>query len=272
MKQHLSNLENKILTDIKSGRLKLRSRYIFLVEKFSLGSIFILSLILIVFFLNLVLFYIRATGNLEYLSFGIDGLSAFLESFPYLLVISLIIFILIIGYFIKKNNLVYKLPFKYTALILLFIIILGSSALAYTDIANSLEQHVYKSEENIPFLKSFFNCSHHANNRGVMGIIQEVKPDELYIKTPHGFLTINLSEYQIQQDFKVGQFIMAIGTRNKNFFIAKRVRIANQDNLPVINRHIRHRFYNLNKNSTTTSNGINFDSCSLNQPQHHGCY
>ncbi len=269
MKQRLSNLENKILTDIKSGRLKLRSKYIFLVERFSLGSVFILSLILIILFLNLVLFYIRATGNLAYLSFGIDGLAAFLESFPYLLVISLIILILLIGYFIKKNNLVYKLPFKYTVLFLLFIVILASSALAYTNIADKLEQQVYKSETNIPFLKSFFNCGHHSNNRGVVGVIQEIRPNELYIKSPHGFIIINFSKYQIQQDFKVGQFVMAIGIKNKNFFMAKRIRVINQEDLPVINRHIHRHFYNLNQNSTSTLNNINFDNCST---QHYNCH
>jgi len=228
-------------------------------------------LLLAVVFFSLVLFYIRASGNLEYLSFGIDGLAAFLESFPYLLVISLTVFILIVGYLIKKNNLVYKLPFKYTALLLLITVFFVGSVLAYTDITNKLEQQVYQSEERMPFLKSFFNCGHHSNNRGVVGIIQEINIDELLVKTPRGLLTIDLPNNNLEYDFKVGQLIMAIGKRNENSFMTQRIRIVSQDNLPIINRNIHHRFRDSNLNATTTLRQLNSTNCGFRQFQHKNC-
>ena len=72
------NIEDKVMSEINSGRVKLRSKYIFLAEKLGIGSAFALSALLGVLFFTLVLYYLRASDNLRYLSFGSRGLFAFL--------------------------------------------------------------------------------------------------------------------------------------------------------------------------------------------------
>jgi len=282
MSQSKLNLENKILADIKSGRLKLRSKYIFWAEKFGVGGAFVLSLILAIIFFNLALFYMRATDNLEYLSFGVNGLLAFLESFPYLLVVSLIIFVLLTGYLITKSGLTYKQPFKYIALILLLFIILSGSALAYTNIAEKIEQQVYSSKAVAPFLKPFFNRSQYLNNRGVAGMIQEIEENNLVIQTPQGLLNVNLAESDYEQPFAVSQFIMAIGEKQGNNFITHKIRVIDQDALPMLKRGIHHRFNMVNDNYQNSINlPINppkmlpnkkcLDDCALIIPPHKNC-
>ena len=90
-----NKIEEKVMAEIKSGKVKLRSRYVFLAEKLGIGSAFIFSVFLAVLFFTLVLFYLQASDNLGYLSFGSRGMFAFLETFPYLLVATLIICVFI---------------------------------------------------------------------------------------------------------------------------------------------------------------------------------
>ena len=98
------NLEDKVMESIKGGNVKLRSRYLFLAEKLGLGSALVLTILLAVLFFSLVLFYLQATDNLWYLSFGSRGIYAFLESFPYFLVVALVILILLSDWILKKSG------------------------------------------------------------------------------------------------------------------------------------------------------------------------
>jgi hypothetical protein len=95
-------LENSIMGKIKSGQVKLKSKYIFWAEKLGLGTAFALTVILSILFFNLILFYLKETDNLKYLSFGKFGIFAFLESFPYLLVVVFIVLIVLAGCFIQE--------------------------------------------------------------------------------------------------------------------------------------------------------------------------
>ena len=46
------NLEDKVMSEIKSGRVKLRSKYIFLAEKLGVGSVLVFTILLAVLFLT----------------------------------------------------------------------------------------------------------------------------------------------------------------------------------------------------------------------------
>jgi preprotein translocase subunit SecG len=104
------DLEKNIMDKIKTGQVKLKSKYVFLAEKLGLGTAFTLSTVLSILLFNLTLFYMKETDNLQYLSFGKRGILAFLESFPYMLVVSFIILILLAGYLISKSEAGYKKP------------------------------------------------------------------------------------------------------------------------------------------------------------------
>lgn len=267
---NFKKFENKVMSEIKSGRVKLRSKYIFLAEKFGLNSALILSTVLAILFFSLVLFYIRATDNLEYLSFGKDGILAFLESFPYLLVVSFILLLLITGYLITKTEWSHKKPFKYFVIGLITLVLIIGSVIAYVGIAEQIEYQIFDNRMPGIFFKPFIGRMMGPHGRGVAGKVYEVNNDYLILETMHGFEKISLFKLSCQKttckdQFEVNQFIIAIGKRADNIFVVDKIRITSEDNFsPIIKRRIHRRFdsffnNHLDGTQSLPPNLLNFD-------------
>lgn len=259
MKDNNSNfkeLENKVMSDIKSGKVKLRSKYVFLAKKLGLNSGIVLTIILSILFFSLALFYMRTTDNLGYLSFGKDGILAFLESFPYLLVISLILFLFVAGYLITKTEWSYKKPFKYFALSLIISVLFAGGVLAYTNLAEDIGEQAFTGRGPGSIFKPFLQRGIKMRGRGMTGKINEVGINYLFIETPHGMQYVDLSNLEIptDQELQEGQFIIAIGKRENNIFIADKMQIADEGKSPpMIRRGINRCF------------GENSDDCYFKQ-------
>ena len=246
MKKNNDTIETKIMDQIQCGKVKLRSRYLFWAENFGLRSIFILSILSGVLAFTLVLFYLRATDNLLYLSFGKFGIYAFLESFPYLLVIGFIFFIFFVGYIIKKSDLFYTFPFGYSSVSLLCVMVIAGAALAYTHIPEFIEEEGYRSQVREEFMRPFFHNNFFGRNHGIIGEIRELQESAIIVQTPDGIARIDYfrvpSIGEISSAFEVGKFVIIVGEREGDVFHAQVIQLIDKDKVPMIHRRIRHRF------------------------------
>lgn len=240
-----NKLENSIMERIKTGQVKLRSKYIFIAEKIGLGTALALSTILAILFFNLILFYMKETDNLKYLSFGRFGIFAFLETFPYALVIGFILLIVLSGYLLTKGDDSYKKPFGYTAIGLIVIIMIFGGILTYTNIAKAIEWEAHMDHQSIGMIfRPLINTGPDMRSRGISGMVFEAGGNYLILKTPAGLRNVNLEEIgandlpQIEKD----QFVIAVGNNEGNDFIAQKIRIINRDEVPSIERGINFRF------------------------------
>ncbi|MFA6547869.1 MAG: hypothetical protein WCT11_02910 [Candidatus Magasanikbacteria bacterium] len=239
-----NQIEKKVMAEIKSGRVQLRSKYIFLAEKLGLRSALVLTVLLAVLFFNLVLFYLKASDNLAYLSFGNSGVFAFLESFPYLLVVSLIVLGLLAGFIIKKIDFNYKKPFGYLAVGLVGFIIVGGIILAYTNVAENIEKDTFESRPGGFLFKPFLAHGLEARNRGIVGRIVEFGDGYITIQTPQALEKIILTDNSVlpPQPISPGMFVMAIGVRNGKDFTVSKLQIINPEEMPMIQRGVHRRF------------------------------
>lgn len=256
MNQEKNKIENAVMNKITSGKVHLRSKYIFLAEKLGMGSAFILTALLAVLFFNLVFFYLRSSDNLAYLSFGSQGFLAFLESFPYLLVIFLILFIFVAGWIIKKSEVTYKKPFIYLALGLVGTIVIGGLILTYTGVSENIEKQTFESESAGFFFKPFLKFALEAHQRGVVGRIVEVGTGYIKVQTPRSEEKIILTnDTQLPTDkLTEGLFVVAIGSRDDGDFTASKLRLINEQDMQMIRRGIHRRFGQFQpKHSTNNS-------------------
>jgi len=237
-------LEKKVMEEIKSGRVKLRSRYVFLAEKLGLGSALVLSVILAVLFFNLVLFYLKASGGLGYLSFGSIGVFAFLESFPYFLVITFIIFIVLAAVLIKKSELIYKKPFGYVAMGLILLIFFSGGILTFTNVAQRIENASYRRHPAGAFFRPFLHRDLGGEQRGIMGRVVEVGTDYITVETPFGIkkMDIQNARFPMHESFRPGIFIKAVGDNNDDFFKARDIRPIKEDEAMMIRRGVGEKF------------------------------
>lgn len=231
MNEHHTDIQQKVMADIQSGRVKLRSRLMFVAEKLGLGSAVVLSIFVAVLVCTLALFYLDASDALVYLNFGHSGLAAFLDSFPYMLVLILIGVILLAGYLLKKTDLVYKYSYAYVALGLLLVIVLGGASLAATTVAEKLESQ--------RFIKPLIRRTLETRSHGVVGRVLQVAPMTMLLQTPQGDLIVHLEyAYKPLPSLEPGLFIVTIGKLQPPEFWAERVRVISPNEARLLRRQV----------------------------------
>lgn len=236
-------LENSIMGKIKSGQVKLKSKYIFLAEKLGLGTAFALSVLLSILFFNLIFFYLKETDNLKYLSFGKFGIFAFLESFPYLLVVVFILLIILSGYLLTRSDVSYKKPFGYLAVGMVVLIMIFGGFLTYTNLGQNMEKQARMGNEPV---RTFFKPLTDVRNNGIAGIVFEEGDGYLIIQTPQGLRRIETKNVENIPEIEKGQFIITVGNGGEFNFTATKIKIANKEDMPAINRGIDFKFKDFN--------------------------
>lgn len=239
------NLESIVMSEIKSGRIKLRSRYIFLAEKLGLGSAFILSALLGVLFVNLALFYLKESGNLAYLSFGQRGVFAFLESFPYLLVVAVIFLLFLAGYIFKKSGFFYKNPFGVSAILIISLIVIVGAFLSFTGIGEGIEKRSFGHDPAANMLfRPIFERGLDERERSAAGRVSEIGEGYITVQTPRN--TQKILTQKLQPDkiasIAVGDLVMAVGQKTDEGFVADDLRETNPEEMRMIKRGIDRRF------------------------------
>ena len=239
------NIENKVMEEIKSGKVKLRSKYVFLAEKLGVGSAFAFSIILSILFFSLVLFYLRSSDNLLYLSFGSRGLFAFLSSFPYGLVVVCVSFLFIAGAILKKAGMVYKKPFGFVAIFLIISVILFGSVLTVTRITDRIEQRTFNERQDRHILKPLMQDGFVGNRRGgVIGRVVDIRPQYFSVQTPQGAKNILITDLErpIEGRVTFGSWVMSVGEVRGEYFVARLIKVISPDEAPLVERGVEKRF------------------------------
>jgi hypothetical protein len=237
-------LENSIMGKIKSGQIKLKSKYIFWAEKLGLGTAFALTVILSILFFNLILFYLKETDNLKYLSFGKFGVFAFLESFPYLLVIAFIILIVLAGYLLTRSDVSYKKPFGYLAIGMVALIMIIGGVLTYTNLGQRFEKEARAGNQPV---RMFLGPMTNARSNGIAGVVYESGEDYLIIQTPQGLRRVETKNIEDLPEIKKDQFVIAVGEAGEFNFIAKKIKIVDKNAMPAVDRGIDFKFGEFNR-------------------------
>lgn len=241
-KQNLK-LEEAVMAEIKSGRVKLRSRYIFLAEKLGIGSAVTFTVLLAVLFFNLLLFYLKFSDNLRYLSFGSFGLFAFLESFPFGLIVIFILLLFVTGLIIKKSGLLYQKSFGLLAVLLTLGIMCLGVVLTFTSLAEMIERASYRNHPGAMIFKPFFKPTFGNRHNGVAGRVIEIGDNYLIIQTPDFEEKLDIQAIEdMPADLDLGAFITAIGERRDDIFKVFKIRTIDPEEMPMIMRGINHQF------------------------------
>jgi len=186
-------------------------------------------------------------------------LFAFLESFPYPLIISFILLIFVAGIIIKKSGVLYKKPFGYLAIGLTVVVVFLGVILTFTGVGEMIERSTYEDRPGGIMFKPFFHPGFENRHNGVAGRIKEIGSDYVVIETPSDIQTLDLSKVEkIPEVFSTGSFITAIGNRVDGLFEVEKIRVIDPDEMPIIRRGINHQFGE--PNFLPPQFGSNFDS------------
>ena len=242
-------LEKSIMGKIKSDQVKIRSKYVFVAEKLGLGTAFALSVMLSVLLFNLILFYLKETDNLKYLSFGKFGIFAFLESFPYLLVVAFIILIVLSGYLITRSDVSYKKPFGYLAVGMVACIMVMGGVLTYANVGRIIEA---QARSGMGPARILLDPMTGVRNSGVAGIVFEEGEGYIVLQTPQGLRNVDLEGAEDVPEIQKGQFVIAVGKKEGYDFKVEKIRVFDRKDFPAVDRGIESKFGSDKKNLPET--------------------
>jgi len=254
MEDRNNNLKRNVLKQIKAGKVKLRSRYVFLAEKIALGSTFVLSVLLATLSFSLALFYLKSTDSLVYLSFGRGGLYAFLESFPYWLIITFVFLVAFLGFILRKTDFSYKKSFGVLVLSILVFVVFNGTVIAYSNVSEKIDRKINNGDVVGSIFRPFINKPFKIKNNGIVGRVVEIKEDKMRLEMPYGSEDVLLSSC-INCDTKIneGDFIVGIGKRTSKGFVVLEARVINPDRMPILRKRTNSRFGYWECNGTPSS-------------------
>lgn len=137
-----------VLEKIRSGQVKKRPRYFFALETgfFSAGAFLVFLLML--FLSSFMLFFLRGSGSMLLPALGWQGSKFFLFSFPWMILVSLLVSAVIFEYFIWRFPMVYHHPLFYSAAATVVLSLAFGAAISYTPLhANAFQQ---AQQETLP--------------------------------------------------------------------------------------------------------------------------
>jgi hypothetical protein len=222
-----THFKNRILDEIKSGKVAMHSKT-FLVWR---ATLWILALCLLaavgIFIVSFMTFIVQANGSWDLPRFGLHGLREFIAIFPWLFVPALLLFIWLMERFVLHYTFAYRIPVLYSAIIVVFIIVLGSIIV----LATPFHRRLYESaqREHLPIAGGIYRFF--GNSRPddfYVGTVTSIDKTTYSLTTPEGqtlsIITNGDTQLWTNSPIAVGDCLEVIGDRQQNSIIAHSIK------------------------------------------------
>ena len=138
--QRKTTIGEKIIAAAKSGKLKMRPRWHFILRAVLWLAGAVIAVLAALYFASLFLFINRETGIWLAPVFGWRGVLVFLASAPWLIILSVLVFALALEILVRRYEFTYRLPLLYSALAVLLFVFAGAALLVRTPLHENLSR------------------------------------------------------------------------------------------------------------------------------------
>lgn len=143
----MTSLKERLLHDIKDGKVAMRPRIYFTLRLAALIATLIAILVISVFIVNFISFSIRISMSDALLGFGAPGVGAFFAHFPWHLAVLDALLILLLQYLLRHFSFGYRIPVLY----LVGVLIAGASLFGVTlDRATPFNERMHERRMYLP--------------------------------------------------------------------------------------------------------------------------
>jgi hypothetical protein len=143
-----TELKKSVMQSIAAGKVKMRPRLHFVLLSLFLALGVLILLCALVYAVSLVVFFMHQSGAWFTPSFGTRGWFAFLRSLPWLLMLLLGAFVLLLEVLVRRYSFVYKKPLLVSALAVLAAVLFGGFAISQTPFHRQMA--VYAQHGTLP--------------------------------------------------------------------------------------------------------------------------
>jgi len=125
-------LKDQIMASVKGGRLKMRPKWYFVLRASLWAVGIVLAALAGLYLASLLMFVAHETGISMAPTFGWPGIVLFLKSLPWVLILLVLIFIVILELLVRHYSFAYRVPLVYSGLAVLFLVGAGGLLVAMT--------------------------------------------------------------------------------------------------------------------------------------------
>jgi len=217
--QEKNQLEEKFLHDIASGKLKMKPRWHFILQAALLiVGIFIIFLTLL-YLSSCIIFLLHQSGVWFLPSFGFRGVYAFISHLPWLLLLFLIVFMVLLEILIKRYSISYRSPLIYTILGIVLIVVIGGFCVQMTDFHLNLSR--FAQDNRLPLAEPFYR--HYGRQR-----FDNVYQGIVVTTTAYGFILMDIDGHElniilpnqstttINSEYSKGNNVVIFGDRDRD--------------------------------------------------------
>src|SRR5271169_1568998 len=146
--------EQKMLDAIRSGKARMQPKWHFILQAILFATGGIIALLALLYLASFVVFTLQETGLWFAPVFGVAGWYSFFRSLPWLLLLLVAVFMVVLGVLAKQYSFVYERPTLYLFIGIVAFIALGGFLIAQT----SFHRVLFNSARhgNLPILGGFY--------------------------------------------------------------------------------------------------------------------
>lgn len=174
-----NEIKKSVLGAIQSGKVTMKPRWHFvLIAALAATGIVILALVL-VYLVSFILFALRQSGVLFVPAFGLRGWFALLRSLPWILIIAVAAFVVLLEILVRRYAFAYREPLLYSVVGIVVAVIAGGLIIFQTPLHRMLFDSARKNQ--LPLMGAFY--------RGYGGErVSDVHPGQIVATTTDGFI------------------------------------------------------------------------------------
>jgi len=179
------DLSQKIMEDIHSGKIRMKSKAQVNLENYLMFALLILLFSSSILFINFLVHIVSHNGSLEFLEFGRDGLSMIWENFPFQILAITAILLISTYLFYNHFDISYKKGSHILLASLAIICLASGFTLAYTHANDTVYNFApFASLKNLATVKNI------SQNHGTIVKIIHHEPGIIFAKNPQGKIIV----------------------------------------------------------------------------------
>jgi len=213
------SIKEDILSTIKSGQLKMRPRWQFILKAILaiLGTVIVFLTIL--YLASFIIFVLRQTGVLFVPVFGMEGWFAFFAHLPFFLIFLLVIFIVVLELLVRHYAFAYRRPLLYSAIGIFVLAAAGALILVNSPFHGGMSKYAENNRETF-FGKLYSEYGQQKFKDIHRGIIIDMMNNGFTMQNRRQeVLTIVISRrtrLPLGADFSAGDIVVVFGPREGN--------------------------------------------------------
>lgn len=221
--ENQKSVKENILATIKSGQVKMRPRWHFVLKAFLAAFGAIILLLSILYLASFIIFALRQTGVLFMPAFGFEGWYAFFTHLPAFLLLFLVIFIIILELLVRRYSFTYRRPLLYSALGIFVLVIAGALAVENSSLHRGISKYAENNEETLTgkFYHEFEQQNFRDVHRGM--VVEMINSGFMMSDRRKEILTIIVTprtRLPYGADFSQGDFVVVFGDRDNGIIRA----------------------------------------------------